>query len=130
MPTLKPQLKITMRPEMYALFKRLGELEGRPASKVLLEMLEQIEPMLQGAVAALEEAVKHRDRPGTAMLLAISRMDSAVKTLADKSAQQLDFLRTEGAAPRQLADAQRSPAVRPRKRATKAVKGRKRRGAT
>ncbi len=99
-------------------------------AKVIMDLLEQIGPMLQSTVAALDQVQRSKGGPAAALALAVTRMQGAVEQLAEKATGQLDLLRAEaGPAPARV-PAQQAPPGRPRKRPKKLVKGRKRRGAT
>lgn len=69
MPTAKPRLMLTLRPTLYATVKRLAELNGRPMSSTLLELIEGIEPILQKVVSTLEQ-VRNLEGVSRARLLA------------------------------------------------------------
>ena len=131
MPTRKPRLQITLEPELYETIERFAAYERRPMAKVITDLLVHIHPMLQSTVAALDQVQKAKGGPAAALAVAITRMQGAVDQLAEKATGQLDLLRADGAPP----DAgSRSGAERPApvrsKRTRKAVKRRKRRGAT
>ena len=130
MPTRKPRLQITLSPELYETIQRFAAYERRPMAKVIMDLLEQIGPMLQSTVAALDQVQRSKGGPAAALALAVTRMQGAVEQLAEKATGQLDLLRAEaGPAPARV-PAQQAPPGRPRKRPKKLVKGRKRRGAT
>ena len=57
MPTLKPRITITLKPETKAILDRLAEASGQPASSFIAEMVDEAAPtMFQPIIEALELA--------------------------------------------------------------------------
>lgn len=131
MPTRKPRLQITLEPELYETLQRFAAYERRPMAKVITDLLVHIQPMLQSTVAALDQVQKAKGGPAAALATAITRMQGAVDQLAEKATGQLDLLRADVQAPPAVSrsGAERTAPAR-LGRTRKAVKRRKRRGAT
>lgn len=56
MATNKPRITISMSPNLHETFKRFAQLQGRPMSSVIVEILESIHPPLMRTIALLEAA--------------------------------------------------------------------------
>ena len=132
MPTVKPRLHVTLPRDLYETIRRLAVYQRQPMAKVITELLVEIGPILQSTVAALDQVQKAKGAPAAALATAITRMQGAVEQLAEKATGQLELLRVDVVPPTSAGS--RSGAERPAparsKRTRKAVKGRKRRGAT
>jgi hypothetical protein len=62
MPTQKPRVMLTLDDDINALFERLGELEGRPKTKIIVEYLNAMRPHATLMIEALE-AIKDNKSP-------------------------------------------------------------------
>ncbi len=61
MATAKPRLQVTLEPRQYALIKRLAGLRGVSMSRVFVELLEGVEPVLSRVLVVLEAASRAED---------------------------------------------------------------------
>jgi len=65
MATKAPRLQISLSPHVYETIRRFAQLQGRPMSAVVRELIEGVHPPLMRTVALLEAA---RDAPGEVVM--------------------------------------------------------------
>ena len=54
MPTAKPRVHVVLEPALYDVVRRIGERQGKSASKVLRELIEPSEPVLRQIADTLD----------------------------------------------------------------------------
>ena len=54
MPTLKPRVHVVLEPALYDVVRRIGDRQGKSASKVLRELIEPSEPVLRQIADTLD----------------------------------------------------------------------------
>lgn len=91
MPTAKPRLMLTLRPQMYAVVKRLAQLQGKPMSRALLDLLDGLEPVLQSVVATLEAARVAEGEPRAKLLASAMKLHQELEGVASHALNQFDF---------------------------------------
>lgn len=60
MPSRKPRVALTMPDELNALFDRISELNGTPKTKLIVDLLQAYEPVLEEMLDTLEKI--HADK--------------------------------------------------------------------
>ena len=61
MPTINPRITITLDADQYGVISRLSELQKRPMSKIVVDLLGEMTPMLARVVDTMELALRARD---------------------------------------------------------------------
>lgn len=65
--TTSKRVPISLKPELYDIFSDLSELQGKPMSRVIVELLEGVKPVLESNRDALK-AVKEGSDPSQVLL--------------------------------------------------------------
>lgn len=92
MATVKPRLQVTLKPHVYQVLCRLAELQGRPRSAFVAELLEEVAPPLIRTVALIEAA---RDAPEDVKRRMVGVTEQAERQLSAAAASglhQLDWM--------------------------------------
>lgn len=92
MATNKPRITITLEPEVYDLFKRLSEAQGRPMGRIISELLTEVSPPLRRTLSLLMAA---KEAPKKVLLDMVANFEAAeqdVKGMFGESMGQLDTL--------------------------------------
>ena len=58
MPTTKPRLQVTLRPNTYLLLQRLAKLRKTSMAAIVSEFVEEVAPVLQRVAAVMEKAAE------------------------------------------------------------------------
>jgi hypothetical protein len=95
MPTLRPRINVTLKPSLFETIRRLSAFQKLSMSRVISELLREIEPVLQSTVVALEQLQSAKGKPAAALLTAMTRMQGAVEQLSQNVTGQIDFLRPQ-----------------------------------
>lgn len=61
MPSRKPRVALTLPDDLNDLFDRIGDLQGVPKTKVILELLTAYQPILEETLKALEKIEKDKE---------------------------------------------------------------------
>lgn len=61
MPSQRPRIALTVPHEIDATLTRLYQLTGTPKTKLIIEMLEEYTPILEGVVATLEKVNQDKE---------------------------------------------------------------------
>lgn len=91
MPTLKPRLTLTLPASQADLVRRLAELERTSMAKVVLQLLEEVEPTMRELLVALEAAQAAKGKPAAQMLAAMARLQTTVQRMTAKAVDQGDL---------------------------------------
>lgn len=91
MATDKERIVISMEPERVDVIRRLAYLQQMPMSKVIIQLVEQVEPMLIEIVAALEAAQEAKGKPAAQLIAALSKMQTAVQGASQQAVDQVDM---------------------------------------
>ena len=91
MATDKERIVISMEPERVDVIRRLAYLQQMPMSKVVIQLIEQVEPMLIEIVAALEAAQEAKGKPAAQLIAALSKMQTAVQGASQQAVDQVDM---------------------------------------
>jgi hypothetical protein len=59
--TTSKRIPISLKPELYAVISDLAEIQNKPMSKVVVELLEEMQPILQSMASAMVEVKKSND---------------------------------------------------------------------
>ena len=59
--TSSKRIPISLRPELYAVISDLSEVQNKPMSRVVVELLEEMQPVLESVRDALSEVKKSND---------------------------------------------------------------------
>lgn len=65
--TTSTRIPVSLRPDLYAVISDLAKLENKPKSRVIVELLEQMQPILEANRDALK-AVKEGSDPSKILL--------------------------------------------------------------
>ena len=90
MATTKPRVTVTLEPRVYETFKVFAEAQGTRPSKVIAELLSEVEPSIRKTLALLLAA---KDAPKEVIADLVRSFDDAargVEALADNAYSQLD----------------------------------------
>lgn len=60
--TTSKRIPISLKPELYAVISDLAELQNKPMSKVVVELLEEMHPVLEGVRDGLKEVRETNDK--------------------------------------------------------------------
>jgi uncharacterized protein (DUF1778 family) len=91
MPTLKPRIALTLTTSQADLFRRMAELQQTSMAKVVLQLVEQVEPAMREVVVALEAAQAAKGRPAAQVLAAMARLQTVVQESTNKAVDQVDM---------------------------------------
>lgn len=92
MPTAKPRIQVTMKPESYRTVTRLAQLQGRSRSSVLAELVDDLVPVLQ-RVVVVGEASQHAQADLKAGLLrSVEAAEAQVLPHAARAMAQFDWM--------------------------------------
>ena len=56
--TTSKRIPISLKPELYAVISDLAEIQNKPMSKVVVELLEEMQPILESMASAMAEVKK------------------------------------------------------------------------
>ena len=59
--TTSKRIPISLKPELYAVISDLSEIQNKPMSKVVVELLEEMQPILESMAFAMAEVKKSND---------------------------------------------------------------------
>ena len=59
--TTSKRIPISLKPELYAVISDLAEIQNKPMSKVVVELLEEMQPILESMASAMAEVKKSND---------------------------------------------------------------------
>ena len=59
--TTSKRIPISLKPELYAVISDLAEIQNKPMSKVVVELLEEMQPILESMASAMVEVKKSND---------------------------------------------------------------------
>jgi len=91
MPTLKPRITLTLSPTQADIVRRLATLERTSMAKVILQLLDQVEPVMRELLVALEAAQAAKGKPAAQVLAAMSRLQTSVQSLTAQAVDQGDL---------------------------------------
>lgn len=99
MPTVNPRVNVTLKPHQYELLTRLGRVQGRSRSAILLELLDLVFPVLERVVVVSEEAQRAQDLARTGLRESVERAEAAILPHVQAALGQLDLLVDQVAQP-------------------------------
>lgn len=91
MATQKPRLTVTLEPHTYAVLTELAELQGRPKSKVITELLESVTPILERTCYVLKIAQRATSGVNDDIRESMERSEAKLKAMMDEAMGQLDI---------------------------------------
>lgn len=91
MATEKPRITLTLEPEWHDVLSRLSEMQGRPMSKVIGELLREIMPILARLTSAMEEVQRANIDAKLKFLEGADRAEREIKPVVDAIRAQLDL---------------------------------------
>lgn len=91
MPTLKPRISLTLTTAQVDLFRRMAELQQTSVAKVILQLVESVEPTMREVVVALEAAQAAKGRPAAQVLASMARLQTAIEAATAKAVDQGDL---------------------------------------
>ena len=59
--TNSKRISISLNPELYAVVSQLAELQNKPMSRVVVELMEEMHPILSSVASAMAEVKKSND---------------------------------------------------------------------
>ena len=59
--TTSKRIPISLKPELYSVISSLAEIQNKPMSKVVVELLEEMHPILENMASAMLEVKKSND---------------------------------------------------------------------
>ena len=59
--TNSKRISISLNPELYAVVSQLAELQNKPMSRVVVELMEEMHPILSSMASAMAEVKKSND---------------------------------------------------------------------
>jgi len=59
--TTSKRIPISLKPELYSVISDLAEIQNKPMSKIVVEVLEEMRPILESMASAMAEAKKSND---------------------------------------------------------------------
>jgi hypothetical protein len=59
--TQSKRVPLSLKPELYAVISDLAEIQNKPMSKVVVELLEEMQPILESMASAMVEVKKSND---------------------------------------------------------------------
>lgn len=89
MATDKPRITLTLEPEWHDVLSRLAALQGRPMSKVIGELLQEIMPILSRLTSALEEVQRANVDAKLKFLEGADRAERELMPIVDAVRSQL-----------------------------------------
>lgn len=75
MPTIMPRITITLAVEEYAVLARVSELQGRPMSRIVVELLREMTPGLRRMADTMELAIEARESVTRSLRRAVAEVD-------------------------------------------------------
>lgn len=93
MPTAKPRVHVVLEPELFAVIRRIGDVQGKSASKVLRELITPTEPVLRQLADTLERAASldKQDRRTAVLNSSRAMLDEASSAISDLQNQMSIF---------------------------------------
>lgn len=95
MPNKSPRIQVTVTPQQYELLSRVASLRGESRSKVVSELVETIEPMLERMVVVLEAASKAQSDYVEGLRQGMERAESDIMPLMRQALDQFDMFLAE-----------------------------------
>lgn len=95
MPTQKPRITITLEPSVYETFRVFAEAQGTRPSRIVAELLAEVEPSIRKTLSILLAA---RDAPREVITDLVRSFDEAargVEVLADNAYSKLDGVESQ-----------------------------------
>lgn len=83
--TTSKRIPISLKPDLYSIIFELSELQNKPMSKVVVELLEELEPMLVNLRDGLQELKKSTDKSSVLKALGQDMIVDASSKLGDIS---------------------------------------------
>jgi hypothetical protein len=83
MPTTKPRISITLDPDQHEVLARLADLQGRPMSRIVMELLGEMTPVLGRLCVVMEAAVQARVSVKTAFQFAADHAEEKLMPHAE-----------------------------------------------
>ena len=81
----KPRIQFTPKPELRALLEKLSAMQGKSMAVVASELLDEVAPVIQGQIQAMEAIVGRPEKAQEAI------QDYALKAVNDISQSAMDF---------------------------------------
>jgi hypothetical protein len=120
MPTNLPRITITLDVEEYAVLARVSELQRRPMSRIVVELLREMTPGLRRVAETMELAIEARESVTRSLRRAVAEVDPVAAEFArhfrelEGERAQLEDWAAEADAGEEAAGGERSaPAVSP-----------------
>jgi hypothetical protein len=95
MATKKPRIQVTLKTAEYELVKRLAKLQGRPMSKVLSDLFEEIAPVYERVAVVLQAAQRAQASAHDGMREAAHRAEAEIAPHLAAAIGQFDMLERE-----------------------------------
>lgn len=91
MATQKPRLTVTLEPHTYAVLAQLAELQNRPKSKVITELLESVTPVLERTCYVLQMAERATSGVNDDIRASMERSEAKLQAMMNEAMGQLDI---------------------------------------
>lgn len=118
MPTIKPRVNVTLKPEDYALLSTLARQQKRSRADLLRDLFETIRPVLERVAVVSEAAQRAQSTAKQGLIESAEKAEAELQPMVQKALGQFDLFlaevqqQTEGRAesqPPQAAAADRTP---------------------
>ena len=91
MATEKPRLTLTLEPHTHAVVSQLAELQGRPKSRVISELLDSVVPVLERTCYVLQIAERASSGVSDDLRESMERSEAKLKAMMEDAMGQLDI---------------------------------------
>ena len=91
MATTKPRLTITLEPHTHAVVSQLAELQGRPKSSVISELLESVTPVLERTCYVLQIAERASSGVSDDLRESMERSEAKLQAMMQDALGQMDI---------------------------------------
>lgn len=91
MAVVNEQLRITMKPGMYPVLKRLAALQQVPMARVVVDLIETAMPTFKELVVALEAVEQAKGKPVAKVLAAMTKLETALHSIGNEAVDQVDM---------------------------------------
>lgn len=92
MPTKKPRVAVTLKPETHEVIERLAALQGRSRGSVIAELLDAVTPALSRTVALMDAAQQAPKQVQQGLAATIEQMERELVGEQASALAQLDWV--------------------------------------
>lgn len=95
MPTIKPRVNVTLKPEDYALLSTLARQQKRSRADLLRDLFETIRPVLERVAVVSEAAQRAQSTAKQGLIESAERAEAELQPMVQKALGQFDLFLAE-----------------------------------